>query len=71
MGREETDAEAIRLSLADPEAFVVVFERHFGAIYRYLARRAGVDVGSELASEVFVRAYAARGRYESPRVTAH
>lgn len=36
----------------------------------YLARRAGSDVGSELASEVFVTAFARRSRYDLARSDA-
>ena len=55
-----TDGEAIRASLARPEAFEAVFDRHYRAIYRYLARRVGPDAGNELASEVFTIAFAHR-----------
>jgi RNA polymerase sigma factor (sigma-70 family) len=65
-----SDADVIRASLSDPESFVAVFERHFDAIYGYLARRAGVDVGSELASEVFATAFTARSRYDLSRPDA-
>lgn len=58
-----TDGEAIRASLAHPEAFEPVFDRHYSAIYRYLARRVGPDAGGELASEVFTVAFAQRHRF--------
>jgi RNA polymerase sigma-70 factor (ECF subfamily) len=63
-GSGATDAELIRSSLDDPEAFVHVFDRHLDEIYRYLARRVGPDAGSDLASEVFTTAFAQRGRYD-------
>jgi RNA polymerase sigma factor (sigma-70 family) len=65
-----TDAEAIARSRSDPEAFMVVFERHFAEIGRYLARRLPVDVAAELASETFARAFAARDRYDISRSDA-
>jgi len=60
-----TDGEAIRLSVARPEAFEPVFDRHYDSIFRYLARRVGPDVGGELASEVFTIAFAERHRFDS------
>src|SRR5882672_427179 len=64
VGDELSDAEVIRASLGKPEAFKALFERHFEAIFGYLARRSGPDAGSDLASEVFVRAFASRSRFE-------
>ena len=60
-----TDGEAIRASLQQPEAFEPVFDRHHGAIYKYLARRVGPDTGAELASEVFTIAFARRHDFAS------
>ena len=65
-----SDADVIRVSLHDHDAFVVIFDRHFDSICRYLVRRAGTDEGSELASEVFVRAYEQRSRYDLSRADA-
>jgi RNA polymerase sigma factor (sigma-70 family) len=49
------------------EAFEELFERHFDAIYGYLARRVGPDLGRDLASETFTRAFAARERHNALR----
>jgi RNA polymerase sigma factor (sigma-70 family) len=65
-----SDADVIGGSLADPDSFVALFERHFDVIYGYLARRVGVDSGSELASEVFTAAFAQRTRYDLSRPDA-
>jgi RNA polymerase sigma-70 factor, ECF subfamily len=70
VGDDLTDAEVIRASLSKPELFKALFERHFDAIFGYLARRSGPDAGSDLASEVFVRAFAGRSRYELTRADA-
>jgi len=56
------DASAIARSLADPEKFAVIFERHFDEIHRYLRRR-HPRAADELAAEVFTVAFDARGRY--------
>lgn len=50
------DAEAI----AEPSAFVVVFDLHFDAVHRYIHRRAGADVADDLAAETFAVAFARR-----------
>ncbi len=62
-----SDADAIAESLGDPAAFVVVFDRHFDAIRRYVARRLGVDLAADLAAETFMRAFDARRRYDRRR----
>jgi RNA polymerase sigma factor (sigma-70 family) len=64
MTTELSDAAAIAAACSDPDAFTVVFERHFDAIHRYLCARVGDAAGDELAAEVFLRAFDARGRYE-------
>lgn len=66
----ETDGQAIARSLADPSAFVAVFERHYDAIGRYLARRLPSALAAELASETFVRAFSGRARFDSSRADA-
>lgn len=65
MENTPTDGEAIRASLQAPEAFEPVFDRHYGAIHKYLARRVGPDIGAELASEVFTIAFARRHDFEA------
>lgn len=60
----EPDGELIRRSLGDPRPFAAIFERHFDAIFRYLARRIGPDDASDLASEVFSEALRTRDRFD-------
>lgn len=57
LGRERSDAAVISDSLGHPEAFETIFERHFEAIHRYLARRAGGGRADDLASATFVVAF--------------
>lgn len=64
-----TDAELIARSLEQPEAFRLVFERHYDVILRYCRRRLGTD-GDDIASEVFVRAFDHRRRYDGQRPDA-
>lgn len=58
-----TDAEAIARSVAEPEQFRLVFERHHAAVWRYLRHRLGPDAAEEMAGEVFARAFAVRAGY--------
>ncbi|MGN6869110.1 MAG: RNA polymerase sigma factor [Solirubrobacteraceae bacterium] len=62
VGRDDNDA--IAASLHEPARFAVVFDRHYEEIASYLARRAGRALAEELASETFVRAFAARAGYD-------
>ncbi|HET6865454.1 MAG TPA: sigma-70 family RNA polymerase sigma factor [Solirubrobacteraceae bacterium] len=58
------DSDAIAASLHEPARFAVVFDRHYGEIASYLTRRVGRALAEELASETFVRAFAARAGYD-------
>lgn len=58
------DAALIVASLSQPELFATVFDRHFAAIYGYLARRAGREPADELSSQTFTVAFEARGRFD-------
>jgi RNA polymerase sigma-70 factor (ECF subfamily) len=58
------DSGAIAASLREPARFAAVFDRHYDEIWAYLARRVGRGLGEELASETFVRAFAARTGYD-------
>jgi RNA polymerase sigma-70 factor (ECF subfamily) len=59
-----TDSGVIEQSLADPSVFAALFDRHYDRIWRYACRRAGPAIADELASETFLRAFAARARYD-------
>jgi RNA polymerase sigma-70 factor, ECF subfamily len=62
-----TDAQAIGASLADPEVFAVLFDRHFDAVHGYAQRRVGPDLADEVAAETFTRAFDHRRRYDASR----
>ncbi len=62
MSHEPDDATVIAASIARPQEFTVIFERHFDEIHRYLRRRHPSDA-EELAAEVFTVAFDARARY--------
>jgi RNA polymerase sigma-70 factor (ECF subfamily) len=59
------DGGAIAASLHEPARFAVVFDRHYEEIASYLTRRVGGPLAEELASETFVRAFAARAGYDT------
>ena len=59
-GGERSDAAVIGDSLGRPEAFETIFDRHFDAVWRYLARRAGSSRADDLASATFVVAFERR-----------
>lgn len=65
-----TDAEAIERSIADPSAFVSVFERHFALLHSYLRVRAGDFDADDLAAQTFEVAFRRRGDYDHQRVDA-
>ncbi len=66
----QIDAAVLRRSRDEPHDFVVIFDRHFAAIHRYLARRVGTALADELASETFLQAFERRRFYEPTRETA-
>lgn len=61
---QKSDAEVIEESLREPHRFTAVFERHFPAIHRYLARRVGCGPADDLAADVFVVAFERRGSFQ-------
>jgi len=61
------DATVIKESWEDPERFAAIFDRYFTEIHRYLARRVGGKVASDVAAEVFLAAFAQRKRYDVAR----
>jgi RNA polymerase sigma factor (sigma-70 family) len=64
------DADAIRRSVAEPDSFGLVFDRHFQAVYAYAVRRVGEAVAEEVAAETFLRAFERRERYDAERADA-
>ncbi len=60
----ETDAAVIADSHERPVSFAAVFDRHFDAVHRYLARRVGTDVADDLAADAFLTAFRLRDRYD-------
>jgi RNA polymerase sigma factor (sigma-70 family) len=64
------DALAISRSMEIPDAFEAIFDRHFNAVHRYVARRAGRQRADDLASQTFVVAFERRARFRPDAPTA-
>jgi RNA polymerase sigma factor (sigma-70 family) len=58
------DAALIRAAQEDATSFGTLFDRHFGAVYGFCARRVGRDLAEDLAGETFRRAFEARDSYD-------
>jgi len=76
VGREQvmthapSDASVIAASLAEPDRFAEIFDRHFATVYRFAERRVGRDQAAEVASEAFARAFAKRESFRPEAVDA-
>lgn len=64
MAHSQTDAEVIERSLADPETFAIVYERHRAAVYTFLRWRVGTELAEEWLAETFAQAFRSRERYQ-------
>lgn len=59
------DGSLVRMAASGHgEAFSDLLRRHGQAIHAYLARRGGREAADDLLGEVFLRAYAARRKYD-------
>jgi RNA polymerase sigma-70 factor, ECF subfamily len=59
-----TDAEVICASIDEPKAFWHLFQRHYDSLFAFVARRLGRDAADDLATDVFLKAFALRARYD-------
>lgn len=64
---DPSDAEIIAASQQDPELFGMIFRRHHAAVFKFAARRVGVDDAGDVAAEVFDRAFRIRRRYDTSK----
>lgn len=65
-----SDAEVMVASLADPEAFGAIFDRHAETLLRYLVRRVELDTAEGLLAELFRVAFERRARFDPARTNA-
>ena len=64
MTSTRSDADAIHASFAEPETFSEIFERHYDAIFQYLARRTRHGAAEDLTCDVFTVAFDIRDRFD-------
>jgi RNA polymerase sigma factor (sigma-70 family) len=60
-----SDADLIARSLAEPELFTAVFDRHSAEILRYVYARLGPGLAEDVTAETFLAAFCCRDRYDS------
>lgn len=60
----------ISRSSAAPEVFAEIFDRHFAAVHRYLARRVGRERADDLASQTFAVAFERRASFRPNAIGA-
>jgi RNA polymerase sigma-70 factor, ECF subfamily len=58
-----SDAELLRLSGSDGEAFGLLYDRHVASIYAWCRARTGDGAAADITAEVFARAWLHRGRF--------
>jgi RNA polymerase sigma-70 factor (ECF subfamily) len=65
-----SDAELLRASFDDPEAFGVFYDRHVAAVVSFLVRRTGCpQVAADLTAETFAAAFVARRGFRRTATT--
>jgi RNA polymerase sigma-70 factor (ECF subfamily) len=63
-----SDAELLRRSKRDAEAFRVIYQRHAGTLFAGLRSELGeAEAAEEITAETFARAWLARGRFRDER----
>jgi len=67
VGGQASDAELATRLRRDPELFTAVYDRHFRAIYPYVAGRLDVQAAEDIAAETFLVAFGQRDRFDPER----
>lgn len=67
---EESDGAVIAVSLREPGAFGVIFDRHGSTLLRFLARRVDPAEAEDLLGEVFRIAFERRPAFDQSRDSA-
>jgi RNA polymerase sigma-70 factor (ECF subfamily) len=60
-----SDAHVIERSVACPEKFSLIFDRHAAGVHGYLRRRIGSPAADDLLAETFLIAFERRTRYDA------
>jgi RNA polymerase sigma factor (sigma-70 family) len=61
---QPSDADLIARSLAEPDLFTAVLDRHSAGILRYVYARLGPELAEDVTAETFLAAFRCRGRYD-------
>jgi RNA polymerase sigma factor (sigma-70 family) len=61
---QASDADLIARSLAEPDQFTAVFDRHSAEILRYAYARLGPELAEDVTAETFLAAFQSRSRYD-------
>ncbi|MFI9385940.1 RNA polymerase sigma factor [Kutzneria sp. NPDC052558] len=64
------DATVIAQSMARPELFALVYDRHAITVHRFLARRVGAQLADDLAAQTMLAAFDSRGRFDPAQDSA-
>ena len=64
------DAELIGRSVAAPECFAGLFDRHARALHGYITRRLGPDAADDLLAQTFLVAFGRRDHYDTTQADA-
>jgi RNA polymerase sigma factor (sigma-70 family) len=62
-----TERELVEQSLDAPEAFEEIFDRHYAAVHRYVARRLSRSCADDVAAQVFCVAFDGRRKLAEQR----
>ena len=65
-----SDAEVVGRSLAEPEAFGLIYDRHAATLLRFLGRRVGAKDAEGLAGELFRISFEQRKTFDASRESA-
>jgi RNA polymerase sigma-70 factor (ECF subfamily) len=61
---DDDDGWVLEASVQDPDRFAEIFDRYFGQVHGYVARRLGTDVADDVAAETFLIAFRQRERFD-------
>src|SRR5499433_3353777 len=67
---DPSDAEVIRRSASEPEAFGLIYDRHAATLLRFLGRRVGAKIAEALVGDLFRIAFERRKTFDAARETA-
>jgi RNA polymerase sigma-70 factor (ECF subfamily) len=64
---DSSDTALVLRSRAEPGCFAELFDRYFGELHRYAARRLGRAGGDDVAAETFLVAFSQRRQFDPDR----